>query len=118
VYDHARNITDEEIDAIAETGGVIGLIFAPLYLAGTLKASTQVMLDHLDYIVERVGVEHVGLGSDYDGWLPTILSDHRDCRDIEKVFVGLRARGYSEEDVLKIAGGNARRVIEQVGRAK
>lgn len=118
VYDHARNISDEEIDAIAETGGVIGLIFAPLYLAGKLKASTDVMLDHLDYIVERVGVDHVGLGSDYDGWLPSILSDHRDCRDIKKVFEGLRARGYSEEDVLKIAGGNARRVIEQVGRAK
>jgi membrane dipeptidase len=114
VYDHPRNITDEEIDAIAETGGIIGMIFAPAYLAGKLKASTEIMLDHLDYVVDRVGVDYVGLGSDYDGWLPTILSDHRDCRDIVRVFDGLRTRGYSEEDVAKIAGGNARRVIERV----
>ncbi|MFU8803844.1 MAG: dipeptidase, partial [Bradymonadaceae bacterium] len=114
IHDHVRNISDAEIDSIAETGGVIGLIFAPVFLAGKLRATTEVLLDHLDHIVGRVGVDHVGLGSDYDGWLPSILSDHRDCRDIVRVFDGLRARGYSEADVAKIAGGNARRVINEV----
>lgn len=114
VYDHPRNISDAEIDAIAKTGGIIGMIFAPSYLAGRLKADTEVMLNHLDYVVQRVGVEHVALGSDYDGWLPSILSDHRDCRDIHRVTDGLRARGYSEEDILAISGRNAERAFGQV----
>lgn len=114
VYDHARNISDAEIDAIAGTGGIIGLIFAPSYLAGRLRADTEVMLNHLEYVVERVGIEHVAIGSDYDGWLPSILSDHRDCRDIHRVSDGLRARGYSEQDILAISGENAERVFKKV----
>lgn len=114
VYDHPRNISDAEIDGIAETGGVIGVIFAPIYLAGKLFADSEVALDHLDYIVERVGVDHVALGSDYDGWLPTILSDHRDCRDIFRILEGLKARGYTEEEIEKITALNAFRVLQCV----
>lgn len=114
--DHPRNISDAEIDAIAKTGGVMGIIFAPVFLAGRYRASTACALDHLDYIVERVGLEHVALGSDYDGWLPTILREHRDCRDISYVVQGLRQRGYDEEAVKKITGGNARRVFEEIRR--
>ena len=72
------------------------------------------MLNHLEYVVERVGLEHVAIGSDYDGWLPTILSDHRDCRDIHRVSDGLRGRGYSEQDILAISGENAERVFNHV----
>ena len=114
VHDHARNISDAEIDAIAETGGVIGIIFGPVFLSGKLRASTEVALDHLDYVVGRVGVEHVALGSDYDGWLPTILSDHRDCRDIVRLVDGLSERGYSQKEVEMIKGGNALRVMRAV----
>ena len=91
VHDHARNITDEEIDAIAETDGVIGVMFAPVFLAGKLRADTGCVVDHIEYIIDRVGMRHVALGSDYDGWLPTIPSDHRDCRDIVKVTDELAA---------------------------
>ena len=114
VHDHARNISDGEIDAIAKTGGVIGIIFGPLFLSGKLRASTEIALDHLEYVVRRVGVEHVALGSDYDGWLPTILSDHRDCRDILRLVDGLVERGYSLEEVEMIKGGNALRVFKAV----
>lgn len=112
VFDHARNISDEGIDAIAETGGVIGIIFGPVFLCGKLRATTEVVLDHIDYVVARVGIDHVAIGSDYDGWLPTILSDHRDCRDMVRLVDGLRTRGYGEEEIEKISGANARRVFE------
>lgn len=112
LYETPRTLSDEEIDAIAATGGVIGIIFAPVYLCGKLRAPTAVALDHLEYIAERVGVDHVGIGSDYDGWLPAILSDHRDCRDISRVSDGLRRRGWSEENIAKVAQGNALRVFE------
>ncbi len=118
VHDHSRNISDAEIDAIASTGGVIGLIFAPLYLSGKLRLRTVDALEHLDYIVQRVGIDHVALGSDYDGWLPTILSDHRDCRDMIRVTDGLRQRGYSAEAIEKITRTNALRVFREVATYK
>ncbi len=107
VHEHARNISDDEIDAIAETDGVIGVIFAPVFLAGRLKADTSVVVDHLEYIIERVGIRHVALGSDYDGWIPSIPSDQRDCRDIHLVAKELFARGYPAEAVDRITGQNA-----------
>lgn len=113
LYDTPRNITDEAIDAIADTGGVMGIIFAPLYLCGKLRADTEVALDHLEYIAERAGVDHVAIGSDYDGWLPSILSDHRDCRDIVRITDGLRQRGWSEENLDKVARKNALRVLQE-----
>jgi membrane dipeptidase len=115
VHNHDRNITDAEIDAIAETGGVIGIIFAPAYLTGKLRASTECVLDHIDYVADRAGVEHVAIGSDYDGWIPSIPSDQRDCRDIEKVYEGLRHRGYGPAKIDKIARRNVERVLENVG---
>ena len=114
VWDNPRNITDGEIEAIAATGGVIGVIFAPLFLAGKWRADTGVALDHLEYVIDRVGIEHAAIGSDYDGWLPTILSDHRDCRDIKRVTDGLRRRGYSDEEIDRIRFGNALRVMKEV----
>ncbi len=111
VHDHARNITDEEIDAIAETDGVIGVMFAPVFLAGQLRADTGWVVDHIEYIIERVGVRHVALGSDYDGWLPTIPSDHRDCRDIGRVADELRRRGHADDDIARIFAGNAAELL-------
>lgn len=96
----------------------MGLIFAPLYLAGKLRLRTVDALAHLDYIVQRVGIEHVALGSDYDGWLPTILSDHRDCRDMIRVTEGLYQRGYSAEAIEKITRTNALRVFREVATYK
>lgn len=117
VFDAPRNISDSEIDAIADTGGVIGIVFAPLFLAGKWRADTEVALDHFEYVIDRVGVEHVALGSDYDGWLPTILSDHRDCGDMPRIAEGLRRRGYSEDEVDGIVTDNVMRVFGDVEAA-
>jgi len=111
VHDVARNISDDEIDAVAATDGAIGIIFGPGFLCGRFRAGTTVVLDHIDHIASRVGIRHVVIGSDYDGWLPSIVSDHRDCRDIIKVTHGLLARGYSEEEVAGVLRGNAERVF-------
>lgn len=114
VYDNPRNITDAEIDAIADTGGVIGIILAPVFLGGSLRADTELVLDHYEYVIDRVGVEHVAIGSDYDGWIPTIPSDHRDCRGIQNVIDGLAARGLDDEQLHQIVRGNVLRVMRQV----
>lgn len=117
VYDDSRNITDAEIDAIADTGGAIGIIMAPVFLADGLRADSEVVLDHYEHVIDRVGIEHVVIGSDYDGWIPTIPSDQRDCRDIDRIVEGLRRRGYSEDDLEKLTWSNVVRVFRQVGSA-
>ena len=111
IHDHARNITDEEIDAIAATDGVIGVIFAPIFLTGKLRASTDAVIDHIQHIVDRVGIRHVALGSDYDGWLPSIPSDMRDCRDITLVAQKLRQRHFDEESITRIFHLNALEIL-------
>jgi membrane dipeptidase len=111
VHEHARNISDDEIDAIADTDGVIGIMFAPVFLAGSLRADTTCVVDHIEHVIERVGVRHVAIGSDYDGWLPTIPSDHRDCRDIGLVSEELVRRGHTQEDVARIMSGNALEIL-------
>ncbi len=117
VHDHARNISDEEIDAIAETGGVIGMIFAPTFLAGRLRASTECVVEHLEHVVDRVGIDHVAIGSDYDGWLPAIPSDQRDCRDVVLLGNLMRARGWTEDQIDALYWRNALRVLSTRRRA-
>jgi len=106
VFPHARNITDEEIDGIAESDGVIGIMFAPKFLTGKVRVDHHCVLDHIDYVVNRVGVRHVGIGSDFDGWVP-IPNDMRDCRDISLITSGLADRGHSQADIERILGLNA-----------
>lgn len=116
VYASARNISDEEIDAIAELDGTVAIMFAPNFLAGRLRASSEVVVDHLEYVIDRVGVRHASLGSDYDGWLPTIPSDHRDCRDAVRVTAELVERGLSDSDIAAVLWDNATRVLTECER--
>lgn len=114
----SRNISDAEIDAIAATGGVIGIMYAPNFLASKLRVDTGVVLDHLEYIVKRVGIERVALGSDYDGWLPAIPNDHRDCRDTVRVTEGLRQRGFTAEEIALVLRGNVTRTFQAIWDAR
>jgi membrane dipeptidase len=108
---HDRGVTDEAAQAIAATGGIIGVMAAPNFMADSLRATTAVVCDHIEHLASVVGVAHMAIGTDLDGWLPTIPSDMRDCRDAVKILDGLRARGWSEPDIQSIAWGNALRVL-------
>jgi membrane dipeptidase len=71
------------------------------------------LVDHIDHIVQLVGVEHVGIGSDFDG-VPAVLSDLASVADLPNLTRELLRRGYSEGDIDKILGGNVLRVMEEV----
>ncbi|HUV53639.1 MAG TPA: dipeptidase [Candidatus Krumholzibacteriaceae bacterium] len=110
--DHPRNLTDDMIRALADHGGVMGMNFAPAFVDKD-KATVEKMVDHVDHIVDLVGPDHAGLGSDYDG----IGSTPEGLEDVSKMPNMTRAmvsRGYSDEDILKILGGNHLRVFKQV----
>ena len=110
--DHPRNLTDDMIRALAEHGGVMGMNFAPAFVDKE-KATVERMVDHVDHIVDLVGPDHVGLGSDFDGIgsTPEGLEDVSKMPNMTRVMV---KRGYSDEDILKILGGNHLRVFKQI----
>ena len=89
---------------------MIGVFCATNFLAPRLRVDSSVIVDHIEYLVGRVGVGHIAIGTDYDGMIP-IPVDQRDCRDLVRVTALLLARGMSEADVGAILSGNARRAL-------
>jgi len=116
-----RHLSDEMITAIAGRGGVVGMVFAeqmlnpawnwedPATHRATATRSMSAVVEHVDHICQLLGnADHVALGSDLDGGFGRDLApiDMDTIADLQ-AFVGiLRARGYSEEDMRKIAHGN------------
>ena len=113
--DHARNLTDDQLVALAKKGGVVGVTFVPQFItAHRGTASLEKLLDHVDHIVRVAGVDHVGLGSDFDGFDSPPPKGLEDVSRLPGITKGLVQRGYSEGDVRKILGGNFMRVFGQV----
>jgi membrane dipeptidase len=154
---HYRNLKDEQIKAIAQTGGVVFVNFYAEYIDSTfntkrkkleekykaqfdsirvlyehdqnayrrarrqlmqkiaeeLRPPLDVLIDHIDYIAKLVGVDHVGIGSDFDGISITPL-EMDDVTFLPNITKKLLERGYSTDDVKKILGGNFLRVFKQV----
>jgi membrane dipeptidase len=112
VCSHPRNMTDEMIKALAERGGVMGMNFAPDFVHKT-KPSVETLVDHIDHIVDLVGVEHVGLGSDFDG-IPSTPAGLEDASKMPAITEELVKREYSEDYIRLILGGNHLRLIKKV----
>ena len=114
----SRNLTDEQLDAIAASGGLVGINFAVGFLRpdGRVDPDTPiaVIADHVDYLVERMGLDHVGLGSDFDGALiPESLGD---VAGLPVLFDALRDRGYDDDALARLAHGNWLRVLRDTWR--
>ena len=156
-----RNLTDEQIRALARTGGVCAVVFYPAFIepgwkAAQVKVDARIapqveaasretkgtpaqkqlardrvrgreykkqlppvsvarIVDHIDHIVKLVGIEHVGVGSDFDG-IQAIPHDLATVADYPNLTVELLRRGYTAGDIEKILGGNILRVMEAVER--
>jgi membrane dipeptidase len=109
---HSRNLTDRQLDALAERGGVVGLNFAAGFLApdGSWDASLplEVLVRHLDHLVARLGPNGVALGSDFDGArIPTAIGD---AAGLPALFAALRRAGWDEAALTLLASENWLRV--------
>lgn len=111
--DIPRNLDDEQIKAVAQKGGVIGTTFYFTSYGGR-QGSVENILDAIDYFVNIAGVDHVGIGSDFDGYDGTVLG-LESCEKMINLTRGLVYRGYSDEDIEKILGGNFLRIYGACG---
>ena len=110
---HPRNLTDDQLRAIAGKGGVIGATLVAMFIADNpAEASLPRFLDHIDHLVQVAGIDHVGLGSDFDGCTPP--PDLNSGEKYPRITDGLLARGYAEEAIVNILGANFRRVFSQI----
>jgi membrane dipeptidase len=140
VYVHARGKGDEELRAIADTGGVIGVVAVPSFISGDISPTIECTLDHMDYIANLVGWQHVAIGTDWplqasDEVLKATLGvevgsigfraedqfdvtkrlvGFDDCRDLPNITRGLVKRGYGDEQIRGILGENALRVFAEI----
>jgi membrane dipeptidase len=110
---NSRNLTDAQLDEIGRSGGIVGITFhaGMLTEAGGVDPSAPLsrVIDHVDYVVNRIGIDHVGFGSDFDG--ATVPTELGDVAGLPRVVEALRDRGYTESDVAKPAHGNWLRVL-------
>ncbi|MDQ6887904.1 MAG: dipeptidase [Gemmatimonadota bacterium] len=158
IGNHPRNLTDDQIRALAQSGGVVNINFfsrfidpAQIHAAAEMKrrldeardslrarhpadphavsvalealqaalrsrlprTPLSVLIDHFDHVARVGGVDHVGIGSDFDG-VSDLPDGMEDVTRLPRIAQGLLDRGYSEEDVRKMLGGNMMRVMQQV----
>jgi membrane dipeptidase len=113
----SRNLTDSQLDAIGASGGLVGVVFASAFLRPDFAEDSNTPLDliveHARYIAERIGAEHVALGSDFDGAVLAL----RDASGIPQLLDALAAAGFSADELAAIAWGNWRRVLARWWRA-
>ena len=113
VFNHYRNLTDAQIDAIAARGGLVGVTFVNAFLyAPAAEASVEHVLDQIDYLVRRAGPEHVMIGSDFDG--ATMPQGLADATYYPRLSAGMLDRGHSETTIRSVLGLNFLRVFGQV----
>ncbi|MBI3979376.1 MAG: membrane dipeptidase [Chloroflexi bacterium] len=140
---HPRGKSDEALRAIAATGGIVGVVIIPRFLSPRPEPTIEDFLDHVDYIANLIGVEHVAIGTDWplcmpvwllaemgpwsqrsgypewerarrdSQWLST-LKGCRDYRELINITRGLVARGYSDDEIKGILGESFLRVFENV----
>ena len=111
----SRNLTDKQMDAIRASDGVVGVNYHVGFLRsdGAQQADAPLadIVRHVDYMVERMGIDHVALGSDFDG--ATMPSELHDAAGLPKLMDALRAAGYDDDALRKIAHENWLRVLQQ-----
>ena len=112
--DHPRNLDDELLDLIKVNGGVVQTTALGAFLTDRKDPPPNMddFMDHIDYMVEKIGIDHVGISSDFDGGGGIV--GWNDASETMNVTSALRERGYSESEIEKLWGGNLLRVLDEV----
>lgn len=120
VCDHVRNVPDDVLKLTAENGGVVMVNFysgfvvpkEKLDVNRRAKGDFRIVVDHIDHIVKVAGIDHVGMGGDYDG-IPHLPYGLEDVSTYPKLTQEMLNRGYTEEQIHKVLGGNVMRAFRE-----
>lgn len=115
VFDHPRNLDDEQLLILKENGGVVQLVAFDVYLKQGGGANVSDFVDHIDHAVQLIGIDHVGISSDFGGGGG--IQGWSNAGETLNVTLELLRRGYSEEDIGKIWSGNTLRIMEAAEKA-
>ena len=111
--DHPRNLTDDQLKAIFDMGGYVGVNFYPQFLNSKSDANLDTVIDHVEHMAALGGAKQIGMGSDFDG-----IDNHpvglEDASCVYALFARMRERGFSEEAVTDFAGENFKRYLAKV----
>ena len=112
--DHPRNLDDEQLELIKNNGGVIQTTALGSFLTDRKDPPPNMsdFMDHIDYMVQKIGIDHVGISSDFDGGGGIV--GWNDASETMNVTDALRERGYSDSEIAKLWGGNLLRVLDEV----
>ncbi len=111
VCNHWRCLTDDQLRALAASGGVMGIAFLPGFIDPE-NSSVDRMVDHICYVADLVGIDHVAIGSDYDG-MGSRTPVFGDVSKLVRLTRAMLSRGLSENEIRKIWGGNFLRLFRE-----
>ncbi|KAI4597914.1 hypothetical protein KJ359_003721 [Pestalotiopsis sp. 9143b] len=118
VFDCARNVPDDVLDMVPGNGGIVMVTFVPEHVSKRrADATLDMVLDHLFYIANRIGWDHIGLGSDFDG-IASVIKDLEDVKCYPRLLKAILDRGATEEQLAKVAGQNILRVWKGVAATR
>ncbi|HKK93271.1 MAG TPA: dipeptidase, partial [Longimicrobiales bacterium] len=112
VTDHPRNVPDDVLRRMPENGGVVMVTFVPSFVSDDGDATLADVADHIDHVKTVAGVEHVGIGSDFDG-ISSVPAGLEDVSTFPALFAEMSRRGWTEEELRMLAGENLLRVMRQ-----
>ncbi|MFC1608197.1 dipeptidase [Candidatus Latescibacterota bacterium] len=109
---HFRCLTDDQIKALAQNGGAMGMIFAPQYLHPEQeKCTLDTLVEHISYVADLVGVDYIGIGTDYDGGIKApVVPEMSQLVDLTRAMM---EHGFNDKEIKQIWGGNFLRVLKQ-----
>ncbi|GBR71713.1 dipeptidase [Gluconobacter kanchanaburiensis] len=113
--DHPRNLDDEQLDRLKDTGGLIQVTAMGSFLKKGGGGTVEDLVRHVSYIAERIGIEHVGISSDFDGGGG--IPGWKDATETVNVTRALVAAGFTDSEIAAIWGGNMLRLLEQAEKA-
>lgn len=111
-----RNYTDDQLRAVAASGGVVGCFFAKSYITGreSARATIADVCDHIDHMYNAMGENHIALGTDFGGIISGFVDELDRLDSLPRLWDALSARGYSDDRIEKIAWKNAYRVLNDI----
>ena len=118
VFDCPRNVPDAVLDMVPTNGGIVMVTFVPEHVTTRrCEAKMEMVIDHLFYVANRIGWDHVGLGSDFDG-IASVIPGLEDVKCYPALLKAILDRGATEEQLAKVAGENILRVWKGVSNMR